>query len=178
MRTRSQKQLYLRRQSASTRTSDELSKMDDILVSLPEYAKLLDMVVFDLGRKSGVRHQGDLKGRVVSGSAAESDQPLSELRSNRGRPGMSAEQVLKAFIVKQYKNCSYRELEELTRDSFCIGKFLGIDPHGDGITYKCLQDNIKRLSEETIDFFLVRLNNTPKTKISKKVLKHARMQQL
>ena len=170
MRQRSQKQMYLRNQSASTRTSDELAKMEEILSALPEYEKLLDMVLADLNTPSNSSEEQEC-------TKEQAMKPCSSaLSSPRGRKGMSADQVLKAFLVKHYKDCSYRELEELSKDSFCIGKFLEIDPHGEGISYKCLQGNIKKLSEETVDFFLVRLSSMPKTKALKKVLKHARMQ--
>lgn len=159
MRQRSQKQMYLRNQSATTRTSDELQKLEEIVASLPEYDKLLDLVLRDL---SG-----------LSDNEKDFDCPTL----SQGRSGLTAGQVLKSFIVKHYKNCSYRELEDLTKDSLCVGKFLEIDPHGKGISYKTLQGNIKMLSEETIDFFLLKLSAMPKTKISRQVLKHARMPQ-
>ena len=85
--------MYLRTQSASTSTSEELEKMNEILSSLPEYEKLLDMVLNDLNSfhsspDENCKKEGD-------------DFPCAGVG---GRKGMSAEQVLKSFIVKNYKN--------------------------------------------------------------------------
>lgn len=51
-----------------------------------------------------------------------------ESGQGRGRPGMSCDQVLRAALVLQYRQCSYRELEFLLRDSLSFQHFCRIDP--------------------------------------------------
>lgn len=53
-----------------------------------------------------------------------------DLKSSRGqgRPGMSCDQVLRAALVLQYRQCSYRELAFLLKDSLSFQHFCRIDP--------------------------------------------------
>lgn len=46
----------------------------------------------------------------------------------RGRQGLSCEQVLRAALVKQYRQCSYRELSFLLTDSLSFQQFTRVDP--------------------------------------------------
>ncbi len=53
-----------------------------------------------------------------------------DLDSNslRGRPGMTCDQVLRAGLLMQYRQCSYRELAFLLKDSLSFQYFCGVDP--------------------------------------------------
>lgn len=53
-----------------------------------------------------------------------------DLRSEarRGRPGMGCDQVLRAALILQYRQCGYRGLEFLLKDSFSFQSFCRIDP--------------------------------------------------
>jgi IS5 family transposase len=72
-------------------------------------------------------------------------------RRDVGRPGMTAEQVLRALIVKQMNGYSYDELafhlaDSVTYRAFCcIGSF-DVPP-----SKSTLQENIKRLQAETLE---------------------------
>ena len=78
-------------------------------------------------------------------------QDLTHLVENQGSGacGMTAEQVVRATIIKQTEECSYEELAFLLGDSRCYGNFCKI---GIGQTPFCkstLASNIKSLSWET-----------------------------
>jgi IS5 family transposase len=124
MRTRTQQQLYFKPQSPEIEFSLELAETNRILEELPEYQELLDRVLEDLG--------------------------VSKDSQKRGRPGMTAEQVLRSLLVKSRLQVSYRSLSRLTKDSLSVREFLKIDPFGKGLNYKVLQNNIKMISESTV----------------------------
>ena len=67
---------------------------------------------------------------------------------DNGRTGLSAEQVLRCAILKQYRNLSYEELAFHLTDSKIFRTFarLGFAQHPSA---SALQENIKSLSEET-----------------------------
>lgn len=69
-------------------------------------------------------------------------------RSDTGRIGMSAEQVLRCAILKQYRNLSYEELSFHLEDSDSFRAFarLSIEQHP---SKSVLQENIKALSPST-----------------------------
>lgn len=69
-------------------------------------------------------------------------------QTDNGREGMSAEQVLRCAILKQYRNLSYEELSFHLSDSRTFRTFARLDrtQHPSSST---LQENIKALSEET-----------------------------
>ena len=64
---------------------------------------------------------------------------------------MSAEQVLRALILRMRFDYSYRQLADATADSLCVREFLKIMPYEKGWNYKTLQSNIKLLKENTLD---------------------------
>ncbi len=132
MRLKSQKQLYFKIQSAYTSQEEELVLMSLRLESLPGYEGILTKVLGDLNPSKG---------------------------KASGRDGMTAEQVLRALIVKMRKGHSYRELAHATRDSLSVKEFLRLSPFSKGFHYKTLQANIKLLKEETLDL----LNSELKT---------------
>lgn len=69
---------------------------------------------------------------------------------NRGREGMSAEQVLRILIIKQMNRFSYEQLAFHVMDSDCYRSFcrVGYDQKLDGDT---LQRNIKKVRAETLE---------------------------
>ena len=125
MRIRTQKQLYFKQQSEEFKKSDILVGISESLESLSNYGEILDKVLSDLG---SVKTKG-----------------------KSGRTGMSAEQVLRALIVKTLEEYSYRDLEHASNDSISVRNFLKLNPFEKGFHYKTFQTNIKKLKEETID---------------------------
>jgi IS5 family transposase len=77
---------------------------------------------------------------LLSGNAAE-----------RGRPGMSASQVLRALTVKQMNGFSYEELAFHLMDSRCYRTFCGWGAFDAPPSRSTLQENIKRISAETLE---------------------------
>ena len=69
-------------------------------------------------------------------------------RSDTGRKGMNAEQVLRCVILKQYRELAYDELCFHVNDSSAFRHFSRLD-HGQYPCKAVLQENIKKLSEET-----------------------------
>lgn len=98
----------------------ELAMMDEILERLPE---ILGPVRKDLAQ-----------GRSLK----------------RGREGMTAEQVLRALFIKQLNGFSYEELSFHLADSTCYRAFCRFGALGKTPGRSTLQENIKRLSPETL----------------------------
>lgn len=75
-------------------------------------------------------------------------QDLQTSNCNKGANGMSAEQVIRAAIIKRIEECSYRELAFHLADSRAYGHFCRF---GIGRVFKksTLQGNIKALSADT-----------------------------
>ena len=73
---------------------------------------------------------------------------LSGGKDPRGAKGMSAEEVIRAGILKQIQELTYQELEFQVADSQATRAFIRVP---DGISYSdsALQENIKRISPET-----------------------------
>lgn len=71
-------------------------------------------------------------------------------RPDEGRPGLTAEQVLRAAVVKQMNSFSYEELTFHLMDSRSYRAFCGIGSlEEEGLRKSTLQRNIKRIREET-----------------------------
>lgn len=70
---------------------------------------------------------------------------------NKGREGMSAEQVLRVLLLKQMHKYSYDELEFHLADSATFRAFCGLGIADTAPKRSALQRNIKTLSEETIE---------------------------
>ncbi len=81
-----------------------------------------------------------LVARDIAGGADES----------KGRPGMSAEQVLRVSIVKQLFEWDYRTLRDRIEDSVLLRRFCRYDFQLVPI-FQTLQKNVKRLSPETLE---------------------------
>lgn len=67
-----------------------------------------------------------------------------------GREGLSAEQVLRAIIVKQREGCSYEQLSFLLTDSVTYQAFCRIELE-QALTVSTLQRNIKKVRAETLE---------------------------
>jgi transposase, IS5 family len=69
-------------------------------------------------------------------------------RKDTGREGLTAEQVLRCVVLKQYRNLSYEELAFHLEDSKSFRAFARLEM-GQYPSSSSLQENIKPLSEET-----------------------------
>jgi IS5 family transposase len=75
-------------------------------------------------------------------------QDISHGASDKGAQGMTAEQVVRAAIVKQMANCSYEELEFLLEDSVTFRFFCRFG-FQDSFKKSTLNQNIKAISPES-----------------------------
>ena len=96
----------------------ELAAFSEILDATP---KMLDLVYADLTRVA---------------------------RKDTGREGLTAEQVLRCVVLKQYRSLSYEELAFHLEDSKSFRAFARLEM-GQYPSSSSLQENIKPLSEET-----------------------------
>ena len=71
------------------------------------------------------------------------------VKRDTGAEGMSAEQVLRAAIIKQLEGFSYEELAFHLLDSFCYRRFCRIGFADKGFKKSALCHNIKAISSET-----------------------------
>ena len=71
------------------------------------------------------------------------------MRTDTGAEGMSAEQVLRAAIIKQMETYSYEDLAFHLLDSVCYRGFCRIDIADKGFQKSALCNNIKAISSET-----------------------------
>ncbi len=69
-----------------------------------------------------------------------------------GRPGMTAEQTLRALIIKQLNGFSYEVLAFHLADSVSYRRFCRIGAFDKAPKRSCLQKNIKQISAETIEW--------------------------
>jgi IS5 family transposase len=69
--------------------------------------------------------------------------------SNRGKPGMTGQQAVRAAILKQMHGYSYEELEFHLTDSAAFRRFVEIGLGEQGFSASRLQANIKRLTPGT-----------------------------
>ena len=120
MRKKYQKQLPLMPSNIEHPRAKELERISQILDSIPTIA---DMVLQDLTH--GVKHR------------------------NCGAEDMTAEQVLRAAIIKQTEGFSYNELAFHTVDSNTYRNFCRIGLVDKGFKKSALCKNIKALSPET-----------------------------
>ena len=69
-------------------------------------------------------------------------------RTDTGRTGMTADQVLRCAVLKQLRELTYEELEFWLADSYSLRSFARLDQNQFPST-STLQSNIKALREET-----------------------------
>jgi len=120
MRKKNQKQMPLMPSDIQHPRAKELDRISKILDSLPT---ITEMVLQDLTH--GVKHR------------------------NRGAQGMTAEQVLRAAVIKQAEGFSYEELAFHLVDSRSYRKFCRIGITQKGFKKSALCKNIKSISPET-----------------------------
>lgn len=75
---------------------------------------------------------------------------VGERSNERGRKGMSAEQVVRVMVVKQLTKVSYEKLSYLLLDSRGYDEFCGL-PKGKRFSASTLQSNVSRLRAETLE---------------------------
>jgi IS5 family transposase len=68
---------------------------------------------------------------------------------NNGRPGMTAEEVVRVGLVKQMNGFSYDELEFHLADSRTYRTFCRLPAFGETPSASCLQENLRRVLPET-----------------------------
>ena len=73
---------------------------------------------------------------------------LIEEKVDHGDIGMTAEQVLKAALLKSIRSLSYRGLAFNIADSTSTRAFLELDIE-ENYGHSCLQENISKISEDT-----------------------------
>ncbi|MFQ5993176.1 MAG: transposase, partial [Nitrospiraceae bacterium] len=76
---------------------------------------------------------------------------LQDRDPSLGRPGLSAEQVVRALVVKQLNGFSYEELSFHLADSTCYRRFCRIGGLEKPPSKSTLQENIKRVSADTLE---------------------------
>jgi IS5 family transposase len=118
MRQKRNPQLNLFMTVANTQIGKELDQMSRILDDTPE----LLQVVFD---------------DLVNGN-----------RADTGRQGLTAEQVLRCAVLKQYRQLSYEELAFHLDDSAAFRRFARLEM-GQYPRKSILQENIKAISEQS-----------------------------
>jgi len=77
-------------------------------------------------------------------------QDLTRKQRDRGRPGMSGEEVIRALVLKQMNQYSYAELSFQLHDSQTVRTFMGYGIGDEPPSRAALAANIKRLSPETL----------------------------
>jgi IS5 family transposase len=100
----------------------------------------------DIGKELGVFSE------ILDATPEMLDRVYNDLIRNRrkdtGRKGMTAEQVLRACVLKQYRSLTYEELAFHLEDSGSFRAFARLEM-GQYPSSSTLQENIKPLSEET-----------------------------
>lgn len=79
--------------------------------------------------------------------------------SGRGRgDSPTVEQVVRAAVFKELKDMNYRDLEYAQSDSRICATFLKLDERKRPISFQVWQEYISRVTEETLNGLLVRIN--------------------
>lgn len=123
MRVRIHDQLHLVPAAIAHVHARELTQMSAVLEQLPEATELVHADLIGHGAK--------------------------RVDPTTGREGMSADQVLRAMIVKQMNDLSYEELAFHLADSNTYRAFCGLGIDQDAPKKSTLQKNIKRVRAET-----------------------------
>ncbi len=124
MRQTRHEQLYLVPNVPTHVHARELHHMSALLDELPE---AIELVHKDLIRREG----------------------KEDVDVTKGRDGMTAEQVLRALVVKQTTQCSYDELSFHLADSNTYRRFCRIGIDQDAPQRSTLQKNIKKIQPKT-----------------------------
>ncbi len=104
------------------------------------------------------RHARELAvvGRILDEHPQFLDMVLADLPRGRknprtGRPGLTAEQVLRVLVLKQMHGFSYDELAFHLGDSVSFREFCRIDPYEVAPRRSALQANVKRVRATTLE---------------------------
>lgn len=73
---------------------------------------------------------------------------LQNISSDSGTHGMSAEQVVRAGVLRTRLGMKYRELSHSSKDSSCVRSFLLISNYGKGFSKSALQNNLSKVSDK------------------------------
>lgn len=122
MKLRSQLQLYIKPASPETDLSEELRVISDILEKAEGITEFYDQVLKDIN----------------AGKTPKSG----------GRQGMTAEQAVRAGILRYRFGYSYRQLAHASSDSLSVREFLNLG-YGKGFKKSTFQENIKKIQECT-----------------------------
>lgn len=76
---------------------------------------------------------------------------LMDGKEETGRYGMSADQALRAALIKQFHGHSYEELAFRIQDSITTQEFMRLN-YGEKLSSSTLQENIIKISSKTWDF--------------------------
>lgn len=79
------------------------------------------------------------------------DLPKGRKNPRTGRPGLTAEQVLRALVLKQMHGLSYYDLAFHLADSVSFREFCRLDPYQPPPKRSTLQTNIKRVQASTLE---------------------------
>lgn len=109
------------------------------------------MTIFEvLGKHPGARELEQIA-CILDASPEILEQAYADLVKNRrtdtGRDGMTAEQVLRCALLKQFRELTYDDLAYYLADSHSFRTFARL-PVGKYLAKSTLQENIKSLSEE------------------------------
>jgi transposase, IS5 family len=110
------------------------------------------MNLFSPIMRSSIAKELEQMSRVLDATPSVLDRVLQDLvkthRSDTGRKGMTAEQVLRCAILKQYRELTYEELAFHLEDSDALRSFARLEM-GQYPSKSILQENIKAMTEET-----------------------------
>jgi len=110
------------------------------------------MNIFHASFKQDIGKELEVMSQILDETPKVLDQVFKDLiginKSDVGRMGMTAEQVLRSAVLKQYRNLTYEELAFHLEDSQSFRAFSRMEmrQYPSGST---LQENIKALKEET-----------------------------
>jgi IS5 family transposase len=89
---------------------------------------------------------------TLSTELEEVQNDLLDDRSGKvGRPGLSADQVVRALVIKQLNGFTYSELAFHLADSRSYRVFCGFGECGEAPSRSTLQENLKRVKPETLE---------------------------
>lgn len=110
------------------------------------------MDIFHAMGKNEIAKELQYISEILDANTSMLDKVFKDLTRNSrvdtGRSGMTAEQVLRAAVLKQYRNLKYEELAFHLEDSRAFRSFARLNMG----QYPCdsvLQDNIKAISDST-----------------------------
>ena len=108
--------------------------------------------IFHVQQKNSIAAELDAMSEIIEANPCIIELVYKDLvrtkRADTGRNGMTAEQVLRCTVLKQYRNLSYDELAFHLQDSMSFRAF-GRMAIGQAPCASTLQENITAITEET-----------------------------